>query len=239
MEVDPNFTEARENLGVALFKQGRIPEALTEWRVLIREHHPGYITWQQFERNQQRLAENAFMTATTARKSARGGRCLLAGLLRCARCGHMLHVAYARHHDGRYECRQMYKVHAAPRCIGFTARRIDAAIRDQIIDVVRGPALEAAVDAVARLEQRSAQEHQALKLELEQARYEAQLAERRYEAVDPEQRLVAVELEARWNAALQRVGVLEQRLADASCAPLEVPTVNPNELQSHGGRPGA
>jgi DNA invertase Pin-like site-specific DNA recombinase len=210
----------------------RVHNPRSEWRVLILDHHPGYISWEQFERNQQRLAENAFMTGTAARKSARGGRCLLAGLLRCARCGHMLHVAYARHHDGRYECRQMHKARAAPRCIGFTARRIDAAVRDQIIDVVQGPALEAAVDAATRLAERSTQECRALSLELEQARYEAQLAERRYEAVDPEQRLVAAELEERWNSALRRVAAVEQRLADASGAPHEAPAVDLNELQS-------
>jgi Recombinase len=57
---------------------------------LIRDHHPGYISWEQFERNQRRLEENAHMKGTTARKAARGGRGLLAGLLRCARCGRML-----------------------------------------------------------------------------------------------------------------------------------------------------
>jgi DNA invertase Pin-like site-specific DNA recombinase len=214
------------------FRRRRVQNPRQQWRVLIREHHPGYISWEQFERNQQILAENAFVTGTTARKSARGGGCLLAGLLRCARCGHMLHVAYARHHDGRYECRQMHKARAAPRCIGFTARRIDAAIRDQIIEVVQGPALAAAVDAVTMLQERSTQQCRALNLELKQVRYEAQLAERRYEAVDPEQRLVAAELEARWNTALQRVGVLEQRLADTSSVSHEAPAIDLNQLQS-------
>src|SRR5712692_528511 len=63
---------------------------MDQWTALIRDHHPGYIPWEQFERNQRRLEENAHMKGTTARKAARGGRCLLAGLLRCARCGRML-----------------------------------------------------------------------------------------------------------------------------------------------------
>jgi hypothetical protein len=49
--------------------------------------------------------------------------------------------------------------------------------------------------------------------ELEEARYEASLAERRYDHVDPAKRHVARELEARWNAALERVAALEQRIA--------------------------
>ena len=31
------------------------PEA---WRVVIHDHHPGYITWDQFVANRQRLAAN-------------------------------------------------------------------------------------------------------------------------------------------------------------------------------------
>lgn len=58
------------------------------WMVLLRDHHAGYISWEQFERNQAMLGENVHM-------KSRGGRSLLAGLLRYCRCGHMLHVAYS------------------------------------------------------------------------------------------------------------------------------------------------
>ena len=76
------------------------------WTVLLRDHHPGYVTWDAFTRNQQRLAENAHMKQLMARKAARGGRALLAGLLRCARCGRMLHVVYGGlSYVARYYCR--------------------------------------------------------------------------------------------------------------------------------------
>jgi hypothetical protein len=52
----------------------------------------------------------------------------------------------------------------------------------------------------------------AVETELEEARYDAGLAERRYEHVDPAKRHVARALEARWNAALERVGEIEQKL---------------------------
>lgn len=51
-----------------------------------------------------------------------------------------------------------------------------------------------------------------MRLEVEQAEYEAQLAARRYEACNPENRLVAAEMEARWNAALEKVRELKERL---------------------------
>jgi DNA invertase Pin-like site-specific DNA recombinase len=63
---------------------------IARWTSLIRDHHPGYISWEQFERHQRLLEENTHMKGTITRKAGRGGQCLLAGLLRCARCGRML-----------------------------------------------------------------------------------------------------------------------------------------------------
>ena len=51
-----------------------------EWSVLIRDNHPGYISWQEYQENQKLLLENAYMKKNCARKSARGGRALLTGL---------------------------------------------------------------------------------------------------------------------------------------------------------------
>ena len=65
--------------------------------VLIRDHHPGYISWEQFERNQAMLAENAHMKSRMEPKAGRGGRSLLAGLLRCRRCGQDAARSLQRH----------------------------------------------------------------------------------------------------------------------------------------------
>src|SRR5881409_3556797 len=187
---------------------------LARWTALIRDHHPGYISWEQFERNQRLLEENTHMKGTMTRKAGRGGQCLLAGLLRCARCGRMLHVMYGRRGYARYECRQANRAEAAPRCIGFGARRPDETVSAEILVVAQGSALQAAIEAGDLAEQHHHDQHRALSLELEQARYEARLAARRYEAVDPDNRLVAGELEARWDAALATVGEVEQRLRE-------------------------
>lgn len=108
---------------------------LARWTSLIRDHHPGYLSWDEFERNQRRLEDNAHMKGTIVRKAGRGGRCLLTGLLRCARCGRMLHVVYGRGGYARYECRQANRAHAAPRCIGFSARRPDETVTAEILAV--------------------------------------------------------------------------------------------------------
>jgi len=208
-------TESRTKVvnGRARKSEGHI-KTLETWMVLIRDHHPGYISWEQFERNQSMLADNAHMKSRMEPKAGRGGRSLLAGLLRCRRCGRMLHVAYSGTHGEvpRYHCRGAHINHGAGWCISFGGFKPDRAVAAEILKAVEGNAIEAALEVATRLAEQQRERHQALALELEQARYEARLAARRYEAVDPDNRLVAGELEARWNAALLTVGEVEQRL---------------------------
>jgi DNA invertase Pin-like site-specific DNA recombinase len=186
------------------------------WTVLIRDHHPGYITWEQFESNQSMLARNAHMKSRMEPKAGRGGRSLLAGLLRCRRCGRMLHVAYSGTHGEvpRYHCRGAHINHGADWCISFGGLKPDRAVAAEILKAVEGNAIEAALEVAARIAEQQRERHHSLSLELEQARYEARLAARRYESVDPDNRLVAAELEARWNSALSKAGEVEQRLRE-------------------------
>ena len=208
-------TEARTRIldGRARKSEGH-SKPLASWMVLLRDHHSGYITWEQFERNQVLLSENAHMKSRMEPKAGRGGRGLLAGLLRCRRCGRMLHVAYSgtRGEVPRYHCRGAQINHGEAWCISFGGLRPDRAMAAEILKAVEGNAIEAALEVAARVAEQQRQCHRALSLELEQAQYEVRLAARRYEAVDPSHRLVAAELEARWNTALQRAGEVEQRL---------------------------
>jgi DNA invertase Pin-like site-specific DNA recombinase len=186
----------------------------SEWTALIRDHHPGYISWEQYERNQAMIAANAHMKSRTEPKAGRGGRALLAGLLRCRRCGRMLHVEYTGRnpHQPRYHCRGAQLSHGEDWCISFGGWRPDQAVAQDVLEAVSGNAVEAALEAAEQMRQQGEAHRRAAEMELEQAQYETRLAERRYEAVDPDQRLVAAELEARWNAALQKVRDLEKKL---------------------------
>jgi DNA invertase Pin-like site-specific DNA recombinase len=194
---------------------------LGEWTVLIRDHHPGYITWKEFERNQGVLSENAHMKQRMAPKAGRGGRGLMAGLVRCRRCGRMLHVSYSGLGSRvvRYSCQGAHLNHGEDRCISFGGLRADETIARAIVEAVSPYAIDAAEQAARRVAREHGDQEQALALELEQARYEARLAARRYEAVDPDNRLVASELEARWNAALGRARDLEARAAQKQRRP--------------------
>jgi hypothetical protein len=108
--------------------------------------------------------------------------------------------------------------HGLKGCVGFTGWRPDRAVSGEILRAIEGSAVEAALEAAERVVQQGTEWRGALALELEQAHYEARLAARRYEAVDPDNRLVASELEARWNAALEKVREIENRMKESESA---------------------
>lgn len=190
----------------------RLPR--TDWVVLLRDHHEGYITWETYERNQQLIAENAQMKGLMARGAARRGPSLVAGLLRCGRCGRRLHVTYSGSTGRvvRYHCRGAQINHGADRCLSIGGLRIDEAIEREVLRVLTPGAIEAAVATAARAGEDTTAAQRAVELELREARYEAERAQRQYDAVEPEHRLVAETLERRWNQALERVRTLEARL---------------------------
>jgi excisionase family DNA binding protein len=186
------------------------------WKVLIRDHHAGYVSWEQYESNQAMIAKNTHMKSRMEPKAGRGGQALLASLLRCRRCGRMLHVVYCgrKGKDRRYQCRGASINHGSNRCIAFGGVRTDEAVANEVLRAISGNAIEAALQAAEQFRQQRQEQRKSLELAAAQADYEAKLAARRYEAVDPGQRLVAAELEVRWNIALQKQLELEEKLKD-------------------------
>lgn len=204
----------------------------SEWSVLLRDHHPGYITWDEYEANQSLIAENAHMQKRAARKSARGGRALLTGLIRCGRCARMLRTFYGTQtsHAHRYQCRGEDAQVRAGMCVGIGGVRLDRAVAEKLVEVVSPFAVEAALAATERAAKASDDVRQSLVRELDEARYEADLAGRRHAAVDPAKRLVARELEARWDTALTRVKQLEDRVAEIEGTTASQPQVDREAL---------
>lgn len=189
---------------------------MDEWSVLIRDNHEGYITWEQFLGHQAMIEDNAHMKKRARRKAGRGGRALLSGMVRCARCGYMMRVAYASKAASchRYFCRSKDFENPDESCVAVGGVRLDRAVASMMLEALTPEAIDAAGLAAQQARCRSADARLAIERELEEARYEARLAARRYEAVDPDKRLVARELEARWEAALQRVATLDSRLRE-------------------------
>ncbi|MDR3403544.1 MAG: recombinase family protein, partial [Chthoniobacter sp.] len=178
-----------------------------DWEVLIPDHHEGYLSWADFERNQRLIADNATGKGMMPRGALRKGELLLGGLLRCGHCGRKLHVCYtgSKGNTGRYNCRGALINHGTAPCIGFGSLRVDQAIGGEVLERLQPLGIEAALKAVEMSTQQADEKRRLVELALEQARYEAAHARRQYDAVDPDNRLVAAELERRWNASLTLV----------------------------------
>lgn len=198
----------------------------TEWEVLLPDHHEGYISWEEFGRNQRLIADNANSKGLMARGSVRRGDALLAGLLRCGHCGRRLHVSYSGTVGFcvRYHCRGAHINHGTSRCISFGGLRVDAAVSAELLRVLAPLGIEAALRALDARAADNSQVHRQAEIALTQARYEAGLARRQYDAVDPDNRLVVGELERRWNDRLVEVHRIEEQLATLKTAKVAMPT---------------
>jgi excisionase family DNA binding protein len=185
-----------------------------DWAVLLVDHHEGYLSWADYERNQRLIADNANGKGMMVRGAVRKGEALLAGLLRCGHCGRRLLVSYngTKGDIGRYHCDATRSNPAVAPCISFGALRVDQAVGVEIVRLLQPLGVEAAVHAITDCEHQAGEKQRQLELALEQARFEAARARRQYDAVDPDNRLVAGELERRWNAALAAVDTLEKEL---------------------------
>ena len=187
-----------------------------EWRVTIHDHHPAYVTWEQFLANRQRLEANRTNSEVLA-GPAREGLCLLQGMLLCGTCGRRLGVRYTGNRGVYpiYQCIWKHREALSPRaCMVVPFKPLDDAIAERVVAAVTPLTVALAIKALTNLEERDHAIGAQWRRRIERARYEADLAERRYEAVDPHNRLVASTLEQRWNDAAQRVLALETEFAD-------------------------
>ncbi len=192
-----------------------------DWEVLIPNHHAGYLSWADYERNLGLIADNANGKNPMSRGALRRGEALLAGLLRCGHCGRKLHVAYSGKdgNTGRYHCQGGFINHGGDRCISFGGMRIDRDVAAEVIERVQPLGIEAALAAQAARSRASKDKRGQVELAQEQARYEAGRARRQYDAIDPDNRLVAAELEKRWNERLTIVRNLEIELETLRASP--------------------
>jgi DNA invertase Pin-like site-specific DNA recombinase len=193
----------------------------TEWLALRPGAHEGYVDWERAEAIRRMVSEN--IPTSRHHGAAKHGDALLAGIVRCRRCGRKLTVRYSgvKHNIPRYACHRGLLDNGEPRCIAFGGLRVDDAIEAALVQVVEPGAIAAAVAADADSAAQRDRVREALLLDLEAARYAADRAFRQYDAADPTNRLVAAELEARWNRALMRVGEVEEKIAkhDAATMP--------------------
>jgi Recombinase/Recombinase zinc beta ribbon domain len=192
--------------------------AMPAWRVRLKEHHEGYITWEEFQKNAEMLEKNRTNGEETVLSGpAREGLALLQGLLVCGTCGRALTVRYTGN-GGIYPvylCNRLCREGlAASYCISFRCDLLDAVIAEQALNALQPAQLELALAALNELEARDQTILRQWQMRLERAEYEAALAERRYQEVDPSLRLVASTLERRWNEALLHCEALKKEAVE-------------------------
>src|SRR5690606_14625213 len=125
----------------------RSPE---EAQVFIRDHHEGYIDWDEYQRNRQTLRNNGgnFMRDETV-MAVRQGHGLLAGLLRCGRCGRKLHIRYWGKSGtaARYLCSGDF-VDGVRYCLDFGGSTVDRRLGEEILKAISPVGIEASIAAI-------------------------------------------------------------------------------------------
>ena len=188
-------------------KSGPLKVPREQWLFLIRDVHPGYISWDQFEANQKRLAENIVAFSATRRLGPpREGAALLQGRVLCGICGERMGVQYSREQGEiriRYVCQEGAIRRGSKVCQTVPGNIVDRAISDLLLELVQPLTLEVALAVEQEVQARCAETDALRRQRVERARYDTELARRRYMSVDPDNRLVAGSLEGEWNEKLR------------------------------------
>lgn len=183
---------------------------LPEWAVLIRDHHPGYISWEMYLANRERVA--AHCTHHGARPE-REGRALCQGIVRCGSCGRGMSTTYPAGKPA-YDCSRTRSDHTkTPGCRSVLAAMVDEVVAHRFLQVVAPEEIALALAAADEVADRQARSRRALELRVERARYDAARAERAFHQCDPDNRLVARSLEQRWETQLKELVEAERELA--------------------------
>ena len=210
---------------------GRTFNAHDACRVLIRDRFAAYITWDEFEKIQQKLSENQILGKMLA--APRHGPSVLSGLMVCGRCGHRMIVSYGNTAAGkktlRYSCQRDAIDYGAAPCQSLSGAVLESQVVERLLQAVSPASLELSFAATKDIERERKQLNDHWQQRLTRSRYEVEQAQRQYAAVDPDHRLVARELERRWDEALRAD---EQLRADYARFTHETPTkLSPQERE--------
>ncbi len=108
-----------------------------QWSVCLPEHHPGYVSWDEYLATRERLRANVRPRGQGGGAAREGGG-LLQGILRCGRCGRRMQVAYSGN-DGRtprYACVRANNFHGGQRCQSLGGLRLEKAIAAAFLEAI-------------------------------------------------------------------------------------------------------
>jgi DNA invertase Pin-like site-specific DNA recombinase len=178
--------------------------ALEDWSVCLPDHHPGYVSWDDFLQTRQRLRANVRPRGEGG-GAAREGAAVLQGLVRCGRCGRRMQVGYSGTGGTarRYLCVRGHVLHHTEgTCQSLGGGRLEKAVIAAFLDAVTPAGVAVTAGAIQDLQAQHEQLLAGQRLGVERAEYEARRAERQFDACEPENRLVARTLERKLEDAL-------------------------------------
>ena len=189
---------------------------LEQWSVCLPEHHPGYVTWDEYLATRERLRANVRPRGQGG-GAAREGVALLQGIVRCGRCGRRMQVAYSGN-DGqvpRYACVRAHQLHGTDSaCQSLGALRLEKAVTAAFLEAITPAGVRACTEAIGELERQHEDRLTGQRLAVERTEFEAGRAQRQFDACEPEHRLVARTLESRLEAALAELECERRKLAE-------------------------
>ena len=191
---------------------------LAEWKVIVHDRYPAYVTWETFARIAAILDDNYAAYEHNRRRGVpRHGAALLQGIVYCGRCGHKMMVQYKGGNE--YLCNYLRGQPQAPVCQRVPADPVDQQVVAAFFEALAPAELDLYEHALAQRRQQQQEVDRAQQYALQRLEYEADRARHRYEQVDPAYRLVAAELERRWEAALQALQEAQAQYTRARQAP--------------------
>ena len=214
------FVFGRTSQQKALDEHGLVRRRIVElpieqWSVCLPEHHPGYVTWDEYLATRERLRGNVRPRGQGG-GAAREGQGLLQGIVRCGRCGRRMQVAYSGN-DGRvarYACVRAHNFHAAESaCQSFGGLRLEKAITAAFMEAITPAGVSACAEAIGELERQHEERLAGQRLAVERAQFEADRARRKFDACEPENRLVGRTLERTLEEALNESEQEQRKLA--------------------------
>jgi DNA invertase Pin-like site-specific DNA recombinase len=161
-----------------------------QWHVLIRDAHPAYISWAEYERHQQQLRTAAQALGWERSGGApREGSALLQGRAVCGVCGSRMHIQYYTRRTAalvpHYVCVGRGRLFGDPLCQSMVGTAIDAAVATLVEESVTPMALDLALAVQQEIATQIDQADRLRHRQVERAQYEADQARHRYLQVDP------------------------------------------------------
>ncbi len=186
-------------------------QPMDQWPVLIKDHHPQYITYDQYQHNIQQLQDNRTNTPDQFLAGPpREGATLLQGLLVCGICGRRISIRYKVNKAiiPTYECNGRKRQGlTGSSCFSFRANLVDPIIEQKVIQILTPDNVTIALSAMAEMEKRNDSLNRQWEMNIQRCQYQSDIAQRRFEQVDPANRLVAASLEKSWNRELEKLAL--------------------------------